>query len=251
VPNLLVIGGSDSSGGAGVSADIQTIHHLGGSSTLCVTAVTAQGPRGFFQSHAIPGSILQAQLESIRELSIDGIKIGMLPNTESIDIVAAFLNSVSIPFVIIDPVLKSSSGGTLCSEDCISSFKENLFPLATLITPNLDEANFLTQESCSQYEGVPILAEKCLIFGSDAVLIKGGHLESNDCKDFLMFKDGTVKSFVHDRILNGTDVRGTGCRLASAIAHYFVCNKNLTISIENAVDYINEYIARKAVPRII
>ena len=249
MPNLLVIGGSDSSGGAGVSADIQTIHHLGGSSSLCVTAVTAQGPRGFFQSHAIPGSILQAQLESIREEAIDGIKIGMLPNSESIDIVAAFLNSVSSPFVIIDPVLKSSSGGTLCSDDCVSSFKENLFSLATLITPNLDEANFLTQKSCSQYEGVPKLAEKFLTYGSDAVLIKGGHLESSDCKDFLMFQDGTVKSFVHDRILNGTDVRGTGCRLASAIAYYFVCNKNLTLSIDNAIDHINEYIARKAVPR--
>ena len=95
------------------------------------------------------------------------------------------------------------------------------------------------------------MAEKCLTYGSNAVLIKGGHLESSDCKDFLMFQDGTVKSFVHDRILNGTDVRGTGCRLASAIAYYFVCNKNLTLSIDNAIDHINEYIARKAVPRII
>lgn len=247
MPNLLVIGGSDSSGGAGVSADIQTIHDLGGSCSICITAITAQGSKGIFQSHSTPLSILQAQLESTLEQSIDGIKIGMLPNAESVDIVAAFLKRVSIPLVIIDPVLKSSSGETLCSEDCVSSFKENLFPLATLVTPNLYEANFLTGESCCKHEEVPMLAEKFLTFGSDAVLIKGGHIESNYCKDSLMFQDGTVKSFVHDRILNGTSVRGTGCRLASAIGYYFACNKNLPLSIEKAIDYITEYIAKKAV----
>ena len=119
--------------------------------------------------------------------------------------------------------------------------------MATLVTPNLYEANLLTGESCCKHEEVPMLAEKFLTFGSDAVLIKGGHIESNYCKDFLMFQDGTIKSFAHDRILNGTSVRGTGCRLASAIGYYFACNKNLALSIEHAIDYIIEYIAKKAV----
>jgi len=245
VAHLLVIGGTDSSDGAGVHADIETIHRLGGTCSLCITAVTAQGGGNLFKSHSVPSSIVQDQLESIIEQNFDGIKIGMLPNRETIEIVAKFVKKVPESFVILDPVLKSSSGETLCSEDSEVILKEKLFPFATLITPNLLEANFLTGEKCNNYEGITKLAGKCLTFGSNAVLIKGGHLADDKCKDFLMFQNGETKSYVHERIPNGTEVRGTGCRLASAIAYYFTSNNSLSNSIEKAVDYLGKYISLK------
>jgi hydroxymethylpyrimidine/phosphomethylpyrimidine kinase len=245
VAHILVIGGTDSSCGAGAYADIETINGLGGTCSLCVTAVTVQGGPSHFKSHSVPPSIVQGQLESIEDQEFDGIKIGMLPDRETIEIVAKFLKRFSKPFVILDPVLKSSSGETLCAEDSKAFLKEKLFPLATLITPNLLEANSLTGETCYNFEGITKLAEKCLTFGSDAVLVKGGHFADVKCKDFLMFQNGENKSFVHERILNGTEVRGTGCRLASAIAYYFTINKSLSISIEKSVDYLRNYISLK------
>jgi len=245
MPNLLIIGGSDSSGGAGVSADVGTINHLGGVCYPCITAVTAQGNDGFFKSYTIPKSILEAQLQSVKEQQIDGIKIGMLPNREAVEIVAAFINEIPCSTVILDPVLKTSSGNFLNSKDGILALKENLFPISSLITPNLDEANLLTSENCLNYEGVPELAQKFISLGSDAVLIKGGHLNTHQCKDLLLVDGAIQKSFVHERIPNGTDVRGTGCRLASAITYYIACGNSLQFSVENAIAYLSNYISQQ------
>lgn len=246
MPNLLVIGGADSSGGAGVSADLATINELGGECCTCITAVTAQGKDGFFKSYTIPSSILEAQLQSVKGLQIDGIKIGMLPNRDAVEIVAAFINEISCTTVILDPVIKTSSGKFLSSKDGIAALKETLFPVSSLITPNLDEANLLTSGNCLNYEGVPMLAEKCLSYGSGAVLVKGGHLNTPQCKDLLLVDGGVQKNFIHERIPNGTEVRGTGCRLASAIAYYSACDNSLHFSIEKAIVYLSAYISQKA-----
>ena len=131
------------------------------------------------------------------------------------------------------------------SKDGILALKENLFPISSLITPNLDEANLLTSENCLHYEGVPRLAQKCISFGSGAVLIKGGHLNTNQCKDLLLVDGAIQKSFVHERIPNGTEVRGTGCRLASAIAYYIACDNSLQFSIENAIAHLSNYISQQ------
>lgn len=248
---ILVIGGIDSSGGAGLSADSETIHSLGRHSVLCPSAITIQGKKSPFKSYDLPPSMIESQLDSIEESQIDGIKIGMLPNKESVEIVASFIEGISCANVILDPVLTTSLGESLCTEEGIDSLKEILFPLVTLITPNLNEANSLTDESCSDFEDFPKLAEKCLSYGTEAVLIKGGHLNDiKRCKDYLLFKDKNYKSFDHRRIVSGSEVRGTGCRLASAITCKFVSINSLTTAVGEAIDFVGSYISRKATQSI-
>ena len=242
---ILVIGGTDSTGGAGVFADSETIHSLGGHCFLCVSAVTVQGSKSPFVCHSLSPSMLQFQLDSMREYQIDGIKIGMLPNRESVEIVASFIEKISCTNVVLDPVLKTSLGEDLCSKDTIISLKECLFPLASLVTPNLNEANVLTSKKCSYFEEIPKLAEHFLSLGVKAVLIKGGHLKDNkNCKDYLLSDDGNFNCFENSRIPRGSEVRGTGCRLASAITSKFISSVSLTIAVGNAIDYVRNYISR-------
>lgn len=244
MPRLLVIGGSDSSGGAGITADIETISGLGGKCLPILTAVTAQGANGFFHSHAMPAAILEAQLESVADQKIDAIKIGMLPNKVSIKILSDFLEKSTCKSIILDPVMMSSSGSTLMNEDAVNILKDLLFPLVSLITPNLFEANFLTEGNCTDKNEIPIITSKLISLGSNAVLLKGGHLEGAQCTDFFLQSNGNKNTFEHERIKGGTEVRGTGCRLASAISYYLACGRSLPKAISQGVDYLQSYISR-------
>ena len=217
----------------------------GGEAISCVSAVTVQGKDIQFQSYPIPASFLKAQLESLHDQEIKGIKIGMLPNAESVRVVASFLEKVSCPIIVLDPVLKTSRGESLCSEGAIGSIKELLFPLATLITPNLEEANYLTSDTCSKFEEIPKLAEKFLSLGVNAVLVKGGHLTcTQTCRDYLLQKNGIFKCFEHPHIPHGTRVRGTGCRLSSAITYELNSVESLPNAISNAIGYVWNYISQ-------
>jgi hydroxymethylpyrimidine/phosphomethylpyrimidine kinase len=235
---LLAIGATDSSGGAGLSADLETFNSLGDDCLLCVTAVTAQSNSSYIDTHAVPSSMIDAQLRSIGDQKIDAVKIGMLPNTETIEIVSDFISQISCKNVVLDPVMRSSSGGRLFMEESIESLQGVLFPHITLITPNLAEANTLTKESVVNFEGLPGLAKKCIEMGVDSVLIKGGHISEKPCRD-LLFSQNQQLILENKRISGGTEVRGTGCRLASAIAHYLA---NEEISLECAVKRANNYL---------
>ena len=246
MPNILVIGGSDSSGGAGVTADIEIISGLGGRCYPILSAVTAQGSNGSFHAHIMPSAILEAQLDSIGHQQIDAIKIGMLPNKDSIQSVANFLKQIRCASIVLDPVIKSSSGASLISPDAITTLKDLLFPLVSLITPNLFEANFLTDLNYTIKKEFSIVANKLLSFGTNAVLLKGGHLVGDQCVDLFLHSSGDEITFEHKKIPNGTEVRGTGCRLASAISYYLASGESMPKAIKQSIDYLQDYISENA-----
>jgi hydroxymethylpyrimidine/phosphomethylpyrimidine kinase len=243
---VLVIGGSDSSCGAGISADIETLLDLGSDFLICVTAVTAQKDSSFKESLSVDASMIKAQLDSAYGNKIDAVKIGMLPNIEAIEMVTEFLEKIPSSKIVLDPVFKSSSGGILCSIESIQLLKKILLPHVTVLTPNLDEANILASLEIYDSENVSDLAEACIKYGSESVLIKGGHSTDVSCKDFLLNSNNKKFTFERERISKGTDVRGTGCRLATSIAHFLALgNSNLERAVLNAGDYLHQYIIKK------
>ena len=237
VPTVLIVAGSDSSCGAGVSADLETVRGMGCRSLLAVTSVTAQTDETFLASHPIPPLVLRAQLEAAVQQAGDGIaavKVGMLPDETSVETVIEFLERRDLPNVVIDPVLASTSRGPLAKEAGFSIMCRRLFPLATLVTPNAPEACRLTGLSCKGEKNLPALAKAILGCGSTAVLVKGGHLPGENCVDYLLHKaKSRGRKFRHPR-LPGGPFRGTGCRLASAIASRLALGDDLGQAVGTA-----------------
>ena len=243
MPRLLVIGGSDSSGGAGVFADLKTCHDLGCEVSVAVTAVTAQSDRRHYHSHVLPKEALQSQLLALGDFGIDAVKIGMLPDLESIEVVRDFLLAHSFEHVVLDPVFSSSSGGSLSTEEGIASLNKLLFPHVELITPNFLEASRLVKQVGLLSESQAAMAVACLDLGPKAVLVKGGHCSGEECVDFLATNDGERLAYSHKRIPGGSKVRGTGCRLASAIACFQAKGFELKESVGEACEYLAGYIS--------
>jgi hydroxymethylpyrimidine/phosphomethylpyrimidine kinase len=212
---VLSIAGFDGSGGAGLQADLKTFAALGCYGLSVLTALPIQNMGGVRSCYAIPPQAIHNQLDCLfDELRPRAIKIGMLFTKEIISLVAAFLrrNAQEIPLVI-DPVMLSTSGHPLLRKDAIQALKEELFPLATLVTPNLPEAYALTNSQDSML----LLAKQLLDSGADAILIKGGHLTENISPDFYLHQDGDGEEFIAPRI-DAHNTHGTGCTLSAAIA---------------------------------
>lgn len=245
MPKLLLIGGTDNSGGAGLVADIETAKTLGAVSTICVTSVTAQSDKELLNSYAIPSQILEDQLKTIGAESIDAIKIGMLPTLESVQIVAGFIENCSCSNVVLDPVISSSSGGALSDKNAILGIKENLFSLSTVITPNIIEANIFTKTNNSEPIDLDQISENFFSMGVNALLLKGGHLNIDECEDLLVSADRKQMVFKHERIPGGTDIRGTGCRLATAVAYYLASSLKLDLAVERGINFVQEYIKKR------
>ena len=243
MPRILLIGGSDSSGGAGVFADVKTCHDLGCEASVAVTAVTAQNSRKHYHSHVLPEHTLKSQLFAVGDSAVDAVKIGMLPNLESIEVVRDFLLAHSFGKVVLDPVFSSSSGGSLSTEEGIASLDHCLFPYVDLITPNLFEATRLVKQAGLRAESQEELAASCLELGANAVLIKGGHYSGETCTDLLVTDDEQSHSFSRKRIPGGSKVRGTGCRLASAITCFQARGSELKDAVGQACEYLASYIA--------
>lgn len=230
--NVLTIAGSDSSGGAGIQADIKTFEALNVYSASVITSVTAQNTLGVQQVFDLPDEIIAAQLESVlTDINFTAVKIGMLKKTSYIEIVSEFLKQYS-PFVILDPVMISSSGHRLMDEDAISTMTNKLFPLTHLITPNIPEAAKLLDCDTSWIEQNLKEACKQLLtkYNLKAVLLKGGHLSGNICEDTLaqlaicldeannaQTESILFNSYKYPKI-NTKHSHGTGCTLSSAIA---------------------------------
>ena len=245
MPRLLVIGGSDSSGGAGVFADLKTCHDLGCEVSVAITAVTAQSDRRHYHSHVLPKEALQSQLLALGDFGIDAVKIGMLPDLESIEVVRDFLLAHSFEHVVLDPVFSSSSGGSLSTEEGIASLNKLLFPHVGLITPNFSEASRLIKQAGLRSESQEAMAAACLELGPKAALVKGGHCSGEECVDFLATDDGERFAFSRKRIPGGSKVRGTGCRLASAIACFQAKGFDLKESVGEACEYLAGYISSR------
>ena len=241
MPKILVIGGSDGSCGAGVFADHETLLSLGSKAKFIVTSVTSQNDEVFLETHDLPSSTLESQFEAISFKDFDTIKIGMLPSFEAVQIVSRYLSDVSQK-IVMDPVLRSSSGGSLSTHETISALEELLFPKVDLLTPNLLEAFALLNLDGDQEIQIEATASRCLEFGSEAVLLKGGHLKGPICKDILVEKGKAPIIFQRKKIAGGTSVRGTGCRLASAIAHFLAEGRELEDAVNAGIEFLQRYI---------
>jgi hydroxymethylpyrimidine/phosphomethylpyrimidine kinase len=241
VPKVLTIAGSDSSGGAGIQADIKTIQALGCYAMSVVTALTAQNTLGVSSVFAIPPDVVKAQLETtVSDIRPDCIKIGMLADAEIIHIIAELLKQNRDIPVILDPVMIATSGDRLLPQEAVTALIDELFPLALLTTPNMDEAGFLTGMTVTTEEEMLVAGGKLVSQHAHAVLVKGGHLKKENLTSFL-FMGKEVESFSSKKI-DTSNVHGSGCTLSSAIASYIALGENLSSAINLASDYVHRAI---------
>lgn len=233
---VLIIAGSDSGGGAGIQADIKTVSALGGYAMTAVTALTAQNTLGVHAVHSAPPDFVAAQISCVLEdLGADVVKTGMLGGAAVIDAVCAALEGRGLPLVL-DPVMVAKGGASLLAEEAIAHLKRRLLPLASLLTPNLPEAEALCGMRISTEAEMHHAAEALLTLGVPAVLLKGGHLPGDDLVDLLVTDVETI-TFRSRRIAT-RHTHGTGCTLASAIATYLAQGRALPDAVSAARDYV-------------
>lgn len=235
----LSIAGFDASGGAGIQADLKTFSALGCYGMTVLTALPIQNTCGVKACYTIPLQAIEDQLNTLfDDIVPDSIKIGMLFNSEIIELVANFLKKRAphIP-IILDPVTLAKSGDPLLVSDAIESLTSLLMPLATVITPNLPEAQTFTGFSADNEETMLILAQKLLEFGSSYVLLKGGHLTTATSNDLLLGANGTQQWFSSPRI-DSKNTHGTGCTLSAAIAACMAQKMDVVESCSLAKNYL-------------
>lgn len=224
-PIVLTIAGSDSGGGAGIQADLKTFSALGCFGTSAITAITAQNTLGVQGIHSIPPDMVRQQIEAVLEdLQPAAIKIGMIHTAELATTVAQALQGYTHP-IIVDPVMVATSGARLIEETTVHTLQEKLFPLATLITPNLDEAEVLYGSKIEHLNAMQTAAVALAAHGN-AVLLKGGHLKGEQVFDVLAQRDGSSEVFASPYI-QSSNVHGTGCTLSAAIAAYLALRTSL------------------------
>ena len=233
----LTIAGSDSCGGAGIQADIKTMTANGVYAMSAITALTAQNTTGVSDIYEVSPEFLEAQLTAIFEdIKPDAIKIGMVSSSELIKTIAVNLKKYNGKNIVLDPVMVATSGAKLISDDAIATLKEDLIPLAIVITPNIPEAEVLSEMTISNEEDMIKAAAYISEKYNCAVLCKGGH-SINDAND-LLYSNGTYHWFYGKRIDN-PNTHGTGCTLSSAIASNLAKGRDLNESVEKAKAYIS------------
>jgi len=238
---ILIIAGSDSSGGAGIQADIKTITSLGSYAMTAITAVTSQNTTGVKSIVAIdPKEIAKQILFTCRDIKPDAIKIGMLHSESVIKSVIASLELIKVSKIILDPVMISKGGVRLINNKAINILKKKLIKKVSLITPNIPEAEVLTNLRIKNKQDMIQAAEVLLSMGAKNVLIKGGHLKSKIVKDIFVNKK-EIKFFSNKKIKT-KNTHGTGCTLSSAITTFFSCGKLLNKSCDLGIKYVNQSI---------
>lgn len=238
---VLIIAGSDSGGGAGIQGDIKTVTCLGGYAATAITALTAQNTKGVFGIHDVPEEFISQQMTLVLDdIGADTLKTGMLHKASIIETIAATIRShaAHIPLVL-DPVMFAKGGAPLLQPDAISTLKEQLIPLAALITPNIPEAEHLSGVAIRNPDDMRKAAERIMELGCKAVLLKGGHLEGDTVTDLLLGND--VKTFTQPRF-HTQHTHGTGCTLASAIATGLAQGMTLVNAVTRAREYVRHAI---------
>ena len=238
---ILIIAGSDSSGGAGIQADIKTVTALGSYAMTAITAVTSQNTTGVKSIESISPIEISKQIEfTSKDIKPDAIKIGMLHSSEVINAVIKSLHTINVKKIILDPVMVAKGGTKLINNHSIKILKSKLIKKVSLITPNIPEAEILTKTRIASVDDM-IKAGRILIsLGSKNVLIKGGHLKSRIMQDIFLNKN-EISTFKNKKIYT-KNTHGTGCTLSSAIATYYSCGKTLKKSCEMAIKYVNHSI---------
>ncbi len=233
---VLTIAGSDTCAGAGIQQDLKTVTALGHYAVTVVTALTAQNTTGVQSVMAVPADMLQAQLDSVlSDVEVAAVKIGMIPDAQSARIITDTLSHIHVP-IVCDPVMLSTSGTQLMSDECMDAIKLGLFPLCTLVTPNIPESERLLDAHVAKVCDVGrMLVER---YGT-SFLIKGGHAGGNMMTDRLYCADGSVREYTSPRIAT-TNLHGTGCTLSSAVAALLAEGKNLQDAVCGAKELIDK-----------
>ena len=246
-PKILIIAGSDSSGGAGIQADIKTATSLGVYSMTAITAITAQNTMGVKKIVPIKPKDISEQIEyTLKDIKPDVIKIGMLHNMEVAKNVIKSLKQYKQKKIIFDPVMVSTSGAKLVNRKCINFIKTKLIKEVYLITPNIPEAEILSGIKINNVDDMILASKKIMYLGAKNILIKGGHLKSKQVNDILFFKNKI--SIFKNRKIKSKNTHGTGCTLSTAIASLYSCGKTLKNSCYLAIKYVNNAI--KTAPNI-
>ena len=237
----LTIAGSDTCGGAGIQADIKTMTANGVYAMSAITALTAQNTTGVTGIMEVTPDFLKLELDTvITDIRPDAVKIGMVSASELIRVISETIRNYELDNVVVDPVMVATSGARLISEDAIGTLKECLLPLATVLTPNIPEAEDLSGMEIKSPEDMVTAAELISKTYGCAVLLKGGH-NMNDAND-LLYRDGGFKWFNGKRIDN-PNTHGTGCTLSSAIASNLAKGYDLDTAVEKAKNYISGALA--------
>ncbi len=240
---VLIVAGSDSGGGAGVQGDIKTIAALGGYAMSAITAITVQNTLGVSGVHEVPPEIVQRQIEAVMgDLGADAWKLGMLGSAEHVRVVLEAYREVGagVP-VVLDPVMIAKGGASLLAEDAVAVIRDELMPIAAIVTPNAPEAEALTgvevRDLDGQINAAEILVEQ---LGAYAALVKGGHIEGDIIRDVLLTREG-YRVFESKRI-DTRATHGTGCTLASAIAAHMAQGAAIESAVEQARAYLMQAI---------
>ena len=244
LPVALTIAGSDSGGGAGIQADLKTFAALGVHGTSAITCITAQNPKGVYGIQACDVGIVRRQIEAVfDELRPAAVKTGMLYSAPIIRVVADyFLRRQGVPLVV-DPVMVSTSGAKLLKREAVKALCGELLPLATLITPNLDEAEILVGEKLTSVTDLRAVARVMYGRFGCAVLVKGGHLRGlREALD--IFYDGRQELLLSAPFIRGVSTHGTGCTYSAAIAGYLARGCALPKAVQRAKEYITQAIAQ-------
>ncbi len=238
---ILIIAGSDSSGGAGIQADIKTVTALGSYAMTAITAVTSQNTNGVKSIIPIPAKEISKQIEfTSKDIKPDAVKIGMLHSVEVINAVLKSLNKIRVKKIILDPVMVAKGGTQLIDSLSIKILKSKLMKKVSLITPNIPEAEILTKTKISSANDMIYAAKILMCLGAKNVLIKGGHLKSRIVQDIFLNKN-EISVFKNKKI-HTKNTHGTGCTLSSAITTYYSCGKTLKKSCGMAIKYVNHSI---------
>ncbi|MBI3784793.1 MAG: bifunctional hydroxymethylpyrimidine kinase/phosphomethylpyrimidine kinase [Deltaproteobacteria bacterium] len=237
IARALTIGGSDSSGGAGIQADLKTFTVWRVYGMSAVTALTAQNTCGVSAIHVLPPDFVLAQIAAVtRDIGVDAAKTGMLADAEIVCTVAAAVREQRIPLLVVDPVMVAQSGAVLLQSAARDALLQELIPLATLVTPNVPEAEVLTGLEIASVEDMQRAARHLIDRGARACLLKGGHLGGNDAVD--IFHDGRSMRRLSAPRAPTTNTHGTGCQLSAAITAALARGASLSDAIDRGKQFI-------------
>lgn len=235
---LITIAGSDSSGGAGIQADLKTFSALGCYGMSVITAVTAQNTVGVKSIHPIPIDIIKDQADAIlSDIGSDAVKVGMLFSSSVVDIVKKIIIEYDLKNIVFDPVMVSVNGDMLIEKETIQKIVKEMFPIVDLITPNVFEAQIILNINITQIEEMIDAAKKLIELGCKAVLIKGGRMCKEECYDVFYSNDSKDAIIFNRKSINTKNLHGTGCTLSSAIAAYLAIGHKIPQAISLAIDY--------------
>jgi hydroxymethylpyrimidine/phosphomethylpyrimidine kinase len=238
----LSIAGSDSGGGAGIQADLKTFSALGVYGMTAITAITVQNTKGVYGYEALSPQLVEEQIRAVTtDIGVDAAKTGMLANVGIVRAVAAAVEELEIPNLVVDPVFVSKHGHLLLAGDAVDEIRSRILPLATLVTPNLPEASGLSGRSVEAKDHMRRAADAILAFGAGAVLVKGGHLEASTEAADLFVSSGVEEWLATDRI-DTPNTHGTGCTLSSAIVAHLAMGWDLLEAVRAGKAFVTEAI---------